>query len=283
MAGDANDPAYVHVRDEPHLASAKDFTEVLWQKCASYSDPHARSDARNHFLQRFWEMYLTCTFLERGLNPVRVGSEGPEFFVMINNTRVWIEAITPEAGSGDDKVPDIVHGDAYSVPTEKILLRFTHALVEKNKKYKAAVSKGIIHKDEPIILAINSRAIPHSPHEAELPYFIKAFLPIGNLQIPIDTRTMKAGEASYRYSGSLSKMNGSSVSTTSFLNSEFAHFSAVIHSGVDCANHPEYLGADFSVLHNPTSLFRIPEHIFSWCKQFKYEEDVNKELSITLI
>lgn len=281
MAGDAKDLAYVNVRDEPNLAYAKEFTETLWQQYASYADPHARSDARNHFLQRFWEMYLTCTFLERGLKPERVGSEGPEFFVVINNTRVWIEAIAPEAGNGDDRVPDIVLGEAYTVPTEKILLRFTHALAEKNKKYKSAVAKGIVRKDEPIILAINSRGIPHPPYGAEMPYYIKALLPIGNLQIPINTRTMKAGEPSYQYRESLSKTNGSPVSTASFLNSDLAHFSAVIHSVVDCANRPSSLGADFSILHNPSSSFCIPEGVFSWCQQFKFEEDAILEIPKT--
>jgi hypothetical protein len=89
---------------------------------------------------------------------------------------------------------------------------------------------------------------------------------------------MQAGEPSYQYRDSLSKTSGRSVSTASFLNSDWAHFSAVIHSGVDCANHPASLGAEFSMLHNPTSSFCIPEDIFSWCQQFKFNENFIHEI-----
>lgn len=279
LPGSAMDPSYLNVRDQSHLAFAKTFTETLWQTYAPYSDPHFRSDARNHFLQRFWEMYITCALLERGIKIERVGHEGPEYYIVVENKRVWIEAIAPEAGIGDNKVPDIKLGEAYPVPTENILMRFTNALVEKNRKYKVAVSKGIIAPDEPIILAINSRAIPHAPFGAELPYYVKALLPIGNLQISINTRTLESSEPSYQYRNLVLKANGSPVATTSFLNPAFSHFTAVIHSGVDCANRPSLLGADFSVLHNPTSSFQLPAQLFSWCQQFKFENSALYETS----
>ena len=270
--GDAKDQAYVNVRDELRLAHAKSFTEALWQKSAPYLDPDKRRKAKDQFLQNFWEMYLTCTLLEQGFEPKRVGGEGPEYYVEVNNRRVWIEAMAPEAGTHDDRVPEITYGEACPVPTEQILLRFTSALDTKNRQYKRALEKGIVKQDEPIILAINSRAIPHAPYGAELPYFLKAFLPIGNLQTPINPESMECIEASYQYKDNILKANGSPVHTNSFLNLDFAHFTAVIHSGVDCVNHPASLGADFSVLHNPKSTFQLPEQLFSWCRQFSFKD-----------
>lgn len=266
-SGEAKDPYYKCLRDQANLTESREFIESLWQKYAKYADPHFLIEAKRQFHPRFWEMYLTCTLLERGFKIQRFGHEGPEYFFMIENRRIWVEAIAPEAGNGDDKVPDIPEGISYS-PAEKIFMRYTHALNEKYNTYKKALCKGIIKPEDYIILAINSGAIPGASFSIDLPYYVKALLPIGNLQISVDLKTLDSSEPSYQYRDKIIKTNGSSVATTSFLNPDFSTFIAVIHSSVDCVNRPEILGDDFSVLHNPLSKWKLKFDQFFWCQQF---------------
>lgn len=282
LSGGATDPAYVHVRDEEHLRDAKAFTELLWATYRPLADPHFLTDARNHFLQRFWEMYLACALVHRGFEVKRVGHEGPEFYFHCEGRRIWVEAIAPGPGDGPDRVPEIQLGEAYTVPTEKILMRFTSALLAKRKQYEAAIDKGIIKEGEQILLAINSRGIPHAPYGAEMPYFVKAYLPFGALTYVADTKTRKLTDRFHQYRPQVEKANSSPVATTSFLNPEFAPFTAALHSGVDCANRPSELGKDFVVLHNPSATHSLPKNLFSWCRQLEFcDEKLNEVTSHT--
>ncbi|MGB8600179.1 MAG: hypothetical protein WCE88_11915, partial [Burkholderiales bacterium] len=185
--GPSKDMGYVNARDRADCSKYRKFVEQLWARYQPLADTHFRDDARNHFLQRFWEMYLAVVLMERGHQLQRGGDEGPEFFSMIGSKRVWFEAIAPNGGTGSDKVPnDNVYSEVYSVPTEKILLRFTNALSEKREKYKTALDKRIISSEDFYILAVNSRGIPNGWDGNRLPYYLQAFLPIGPLTLEID-------------------------------------------------------------------------------------------------
>ena len=272
-SGEAKDPDYKCLRDHANLTEAREFIESLWQKYAEYADPHFLNESKILFHPRFWEMYLTCTLLERGFKIQRVGHEGPEYFFMVENRRIWVEAIAPTAGVGDDKVPDTPHEGISRPHTQKILMRYTNALNEKYNKYKTALRKGIIQPEDYIILAINSRKIPGASYSIDLPFYVKALLPIGNLQISVDLKTLDSSEPSYQYRDKITKTNGSSVATRSFLNPDFSPFIAVIHSSVDCVNRPEILGDDFSVLHNPLSKYKLMLDQFFWCQQFSSNDN----------
>jgi hypothetical protein len=276
LEGLSKDAGYVNVRDSKSemCVKARAFTELLWESYHPFADPNFQTDAKNHFLQRFWEMYLHCAFEENGLKPQRVGSEGPEFFFMHSGKKIWVEAIAPGPGTGDDAVPENPgDGQVRVMPTEKILLRFTQALRDKFVKYQKDRSKGIISPNDYVLLCINSRGIPDAPYGAELPYFIKAFLPLGNAQISINLKSGLASSAGHEYRNVIRKKIGSPVSTDSFLSPETSAFIGILHSSVDCANRPERLGRDFSVLHNPMSLEPFDEALFGWCEQFRVADD----------
>jgi hypothetical protein len=283
IPGDCQDPAYKNVRDNlltvnellyPGRPKPRLFVESLWDRYRYLADPHFREDARNHFLGRFWEMYLAVTFLERGFHLIKVGDKGPEFYFLHNGRKVWVEAVAPGPGDGVDRVPEIEYGKVYKVPTEKILLRFTNSLDEKRIKYKEALEKGIINFDDLYILAINSRGIPHGPFGNTMPFFVQAFLPFGNLAMDIDTKTGKAVETYYQYRPNVVKASGAAIPTTAFLSPEFSFVSAVIHSAVDCVNRPDILGEDFMILHNPTASGSrsLDSSIFYWCEQLFYRD-----------
>lgn len=77
----------------------------------------------------------------------------------------------------------------------------------------------------------------------------------------------------------LGKKSGATVSTMSFLHDSATFCSAALHSGVDCANHPEELGGDFSILFNPRAAVPLDERDFAWCERFAVKDDerVRKE------
>ena len=154
------------------------------------------------------------------------------------------------------------------MPTEKILLRYTHALVEKTNRYKDALKKEIIRPDDAYILAVNCRAIPHAPYGNTMTYYIQAYLPFGPYAVSIDTNTGDIVESFYQYREAISKLNSANIPTTAFLDTEFGCVSAIINSAVDCVNRPNDLGGDFTLLHNPKASQRIDDSILDWCKQY---------------
>ncbi|EYC52912.1 hypothetical protein AZ34_12725 [Hylemonella gracilis str. Niagara R] len=273
LSGDATDPAYINVRDSPNLVEAKAFVESLWLRYQAIADTNHLSDARNHFLQRFWEMYLACTLIERGIEVHRVGDAGPEFYFLEQGRRVWVEAVAPTAGEGADQVPDIVPGEAFMVPSEKVVLRFTNAYRTKSLKFHDDVKKGRVNEDDLILLAINSRGVPHGPFGGDMPFFLKAFLPFGNLTLEIDRRTRRVVDRYHKHRPVIMKKNQSSVGTAGFLDPESGPFVGVLHSAVDCANQPLKLGDDFHLLHNPSASWGLPIERFEWCTQYEYAEN----------
>ena len=281
IPGDCQDRAYRNVRDNllttnellyPGQPEPRLFIESLWDRYRDLADTHFREDARNHFLERFWEMYLAVTLRERGFQLTRVGDEGPEFYFLHNGRKVWVEAVAPRPGEGVDRVPEICYGKVQEVPTEKIPLRFTNVLGEKRKKYIKVLQEKIIEPNDLYLLAINSRGIPHAPYGNTMPFFVQAFLPFGNLACDVDTKTGKIVETFYQYRENVVKTSGAAVSTTAFLNPEFSFVSAVLHSAVDCVNHPDILGDDFSILHNPTASRPLDGSAFNWCEQILYQD-----------
>ena len=264
VLGDCQDPGYRNVRDLPHYREARDFTESLWRRYRGYEDEHFLQEAKDHFLERFWEMYLAVAFLERGFELSRAGNAGPEFCFTSGNRKIWVEAVAPGPGEGNDRVPELQMGPevASKVPTEKILLRYTNAIVEKRKQYVAALERGTLDESDAYVLAINSRRISHAPFGNTLPFFVQALLPFGPPTILIDRKTGEFGERFYQLRESVTKAKGSAVSTASFLDPQFAFVSAVLHSSVDCANRPSRLGGEFIILHNPSASRSLDRSVF---------------------
>ena len=268
IQGEGSDLGYLNVRDKLHHEGTRKFVDSLWAKYEPLADSHFREDAKNHFLQRFWEMYVAVTFMERGLKLFPSGGEGPEFYFELSQRRIFVEAIAPGPGTGPDQVPEPQYGVATDTPTEKIMLRFTHALVEKRKKYLEALRKDIVTCDDGYLLAINSRGIHHGARGNTMPYFVQAFLPFGPLAVAIDPKTGNIVDSYHQYRDTIPKQTGTNISTKAFLDPDFQFISAVLHSSVDCVNCPKELGADFSILHNPSAGHRIETSVFPWSRQY---------------
>ncbi len=270
MDGLCEDLGYVNTRDLPCAIEHKRFVEDLWCRFHHLADTHFREDARNHFSQRFWEMYLAVALLEHRFKLNHESDEGPEFCASVRNSHIWFEAIAPGPGMGDDRVPPIDSDGGGEVPIENILLRFTNAFDEKRKKYAGALDKRIVSPEDHYVLAINSEGIWHAPDHPSIPYFVQALLGFGPPTALIDTKSFEVIDSFHQYQPEVTKLSGASVSTNIFLDQDASFCSAVLHSGADCANHPEHLGGDFSVLHNPSAQHPLDDAVFDWCKQYFY-------------
>jgi hypothetical protein len=108
LPGDADDPAYRNLRDEVSEPAriGRKFAEELWAQYFPYADAHYLTEIRRDFNARFWEMYLTCTFLQnahRYAFTVRCPKPGPDILLEFPDCRVWVEAVA--ATDGDRRNP----------------------------------------------------------------------------------------------------------------------------------------------------------------------------------
>lgn len=270
-------PTYRNARDLPCGQPCRELVEALWIRYQPSQDPNFLTDARHHFLQRFWEMYLFVTLEDLGMHPQKGQALGPDFYLDIEGRRYWIEAIAPDAGVGEDRVP-ATHYDppneiiARDVPKREILLRYTHALAAKRDKWLGWLAKGVVAPTDGYLVAINGRGC-NDFNDGVIPLFIEAFLPFGPLTLLINRNTGQAEDRYFQHSDTVHKQNQAPVSTAPLLDEGYAPISAVIHSLADCGNHPESLGGDFVLLHNPKASVTLPDSAFPWCLQQHFVED----------
>ncbi|VAV83840.1 hypothetical protein MNBD_DELTA01-1546, partial [hydrothermal vent metagenome] len=232
LSGNCEDDAYRNIRDIPRYERTRKFIEELWCEYRPYADRHFQIEAQSQFLQRFWEMYVCVTFRHHGFDVEKVSNEGPEFLVQIGDYRLWVEAIAPNQGDTEDRVPSLEFDTdvACKVPKDKVLLRYTSALFDKLKNYNKSCENGLIKAADGYILAINSRNIPHgsfnsvylSPYASQLPYFVQALLPFGNLAKLVDQKPSESTEGFYQHSDHVVKLNDEPISTQPFLEPEYA-------------------------------------------------------------
>jgi hypothetical protein len=248
----ASDPFYNEVRDNPSRKEAHDFVEELWQKYAHYAEPDFLEDAKRHFHEKSWEMYLACVFLNHGfqLNKKRK-KKGPDICLLGQTKPIWVEAKAPGSGTGNDAVPEPELDILNDVPEEQILLRLTSAIVEKYKKYQKYLRKGIISKDDPYIIAINGGNIPRAGNEGDdVPHIVKAVLPFGNLFLKINQK----GEITvshYEYRDGIRKCSGTKIPTNIFEDKSYSRISAIMYSWVNVVDRPEQIGTEIIFIHNP--------------------------------
>lgn len=250
--GHAPDIAYRNLRDSKHCVEWKAFCERLWQRYAPYADPHFLHEIKIQFHQRFWEMYLAVTFLDRGYELHRHKRGGPEFGIDVNGKRYWFDAVAPTGGHGPDAVPQLEHGrlEASRVPQEQIILRITGSLAAKRAKWQQDIKQGRVSANDGFVIAINDRGIRWAWLGGEMPYVVKGLYGFGNLAVSFDRATMEIIESSHEHRPKIAKAAGTQISSQPFTAHECPEVSAVLYSSVDAANFPGVLGADFMILHN---------------------------------
>jgi type I restriction enzyme S subunit len=231
------------------MVAAKKLCVELWELYQPHADEHFIQEVRLDFCGRFWEMDLACFFLKQERN-MRCPKPGPD--IKIDN-RIWIEAISARQGVADNpnSVPDIISGEVSQVDGNLIKLRYTAAIAEKFKKYRTYLDNGIIEKDEPYIIALNSSQIPRSDLDDSIPRIAKTLLAIGDEFVTLDRETHKQIGSGHHYQQNISKKSGSEVSTNTFLDPKYAGISAVLYSNSDPFNRARKDGQGYLLIHNP--------------------------------
>ncbi len=274
--GTASDPVFEKLR-QGSAPNPRAFAERLWDIYQPNADSHFLSEIRREFSARFWEMYLYCALLERSTDlgyVVSCQKPGPDVLLESNYGRVWIEAVTPTNGEpgrdhslAEPLFPSIVVGGENGkpicptsskfaedgrIPEEMIVLRYTSAIRDKYVKYLGYLKNGIIDKNDAYVIAINKSRLAYQSAEAanDLPRFLKAVFPVGDLEVLLDKETRNIVGHRNRPRFSIPKGVNSSVSVQLFVSGRKRGISAILCSAANPSQYASPLGSDFDVAHN---------------------------------
>jgi hypothetical protein len=271
-----NDAFYKNIRDgnEEHHQMAREFVERMWLQYEPYAEPDFLKDATNDFHAKTWEMYLGCVFLKYGFNlHKKTKKEGPDLYLLWNNRSISVEATAPESGTGDNAVPEYKYNDVSDQPSDQIILRFASAIQEKFEKYKSYIGKCIINADDFYIIAINGGRIRYSLSAPTLPYIVLSVLPFGDLVFALDKQSGKLVDSFHQYRDAVKTVKGSPVPTDIFMNKDYAGISAVLYSYMNVINHPNSIGVEVHIVHNPLADNKLPHSIFPFGTEWWVENN----------
>ncbi|QIG49214.1 hypothetical protein G5V57_16710 [Nordella sp. HKS 07] len=261
--GDASDLGYVNVRkaDNEYTGPARAHCEWLWDHFERYADPEFLIEIRKNFDARYWEMYLTVYLISKG-HKVDCPKPGPDVGIEVDGRRVWFEATT--LTRGDDGKPDQVPpkpepGKAYTVPNEKMLLRYLNGISTKRAQHSSWVKNGFVKPEDALIVAINPRCLGYEHADTTPPRILQAAFAVGDPYFVLNRDTMKVVDAGYHVRNVIKKASEAEVTNGVFLQEQYAHLSGLLCSRVDCVNRPEKMGLDFQLAPNPHAKAPLPQ------------------------
>lgn len=257
----SRDWIYAAARDDPGAAA---YARDLFATSEPFLDDDRPEAAANDFHPVWWEMYLAAALLKLGvpLTPrerKRHRRGGPD--LQVDPTPIWVEAIAVSRGSGADAVPEIDFSLATQtmfVPDERLLLRISHAIETKCKKYLAYRKTGHVKEGEPFVVAVNGGFIPNARFDTEVPRIARVVFGIGELTVHVDRETLQVVREDFPPMLSVKKVNQEDVPLAFFARPEYAFLSAVIWGGRDPFNTPDVLGRDLTLVHNPKATAPLP-------------------------
>jgi hypothetical protein len=210
------------------------IADLVQSECADphYLDEFGSGDLAK-FAARMWEAMLYTRFKALGW---AVSSEdaGPDFRLETPKGPVQVEAVV--AGPGDPDGSGLPRewqerglGKATTVPTERMLLRWTNALSGKQKKHVKDVECGTADGSLPFVVAINSCLLGPDEHDISgVPFAAAAVLPFGPRVLTINVATNEVLDSQLEWRDAIANANQSPVPMDNFLNPDYACISAVI-------------------------------------------------------
>jgi hypothetical protein len=157
------DPYYIAIQSSKYHINVKNWIESMWLKYKQYAERGFDKKIRvnTQFHPFTWQLLLGSIFIDKQYKILKTKEKGPDLCVLIDNKKIWIEAVTTNKGESidQDKVGDFGKSDniydSFKIPVSRI----TNTIEEKyNKYYDEYLSKGIVRKicdmNEPFILAI---------------------------------------------------------------------------------------------------------------------------------
>ncbi len=244
------------------------YIETLWEKFEAYADTKFTSQIKVAFQSSYWEMSLTC-YLE---DSFIITSEdyGPDITIMQDvDAKIRIEAVSPNQGQGEDRVPDIIIGEGNEVPLDKICLRITSAFKEKKDQYERHLRREFIKVNEPYIIAINTAEIPYSCEAA----YLQTAYSLGSLWYNFHN-----DETGYNQQEYSIKENSARIGTDLLVNPDNKMISAILFSS-NYVGSSKSFEEDLILCHNPNAINSLPHGLIKVNKEYVCE--IN-ESSITI-
>lgn len=240
-------------RDQDHLKEQRIFIEQLWETYEPFADSHFKMEITKHFKDRFWEMYLGCSLINKGFK-IDSSDSGPDIQTLVKDKKVWIEAVTPSNGTGPDKVPEFPHNGTF--PEIELILRYSSVIWDKYKVLNRYLDDGIVQNDDSFIIALNSSKIDIAMSEGYYPYILKTLFPIGNPILTVNVEERIATDERASYKPDVPKKSGTRIPTLYFESSKYSEISGILYSHAS----PFYstMGSDYIFVHNPYAKNALP-------------------------
>ncbi len=270
--GDAQDEAYKNIclAERPRNQEIKKFCESLWSKFKTHADPHFLTQIRRHFYDRYWEMYLSTALIDWGYD-IQSKDKGPDVLIELNNTKIWIEAVTSSNGNSvknADVVPNIEYEVAQQVPEEQIILRLRSSIEDKLRAYHKYINESVLESNEPYIIALNGSKINFMSSDDDIPYILKAILPIGDYHYDFANDI-----AGISFRDEIIRKKGTGIPTDVYFNDNYRHISAILYSNTHAGHFDKEIGSDFMLIHNPNAINSLPIDIIKNGKVIKIDID----------
>lgn len=241
---------YARIRDFEKDLLVKSQIESFWERYEPYAPQNflvkIQSDGKFH--QRWWEMFLGVGFLNLNLNIETSQLEkGPDFKIDLTSQIIWIEAVAPNVGAGNDAVPELAYG-VHNLPENEFLLRLTNSLNSKLDVFNDYSEKGLVADNDYCIIAISSCALNQygSLMNFSAPVLLKILAGTGNLVLSKHNNYVE-------YREKIQKKSGSIVETSLFNSEKYSKICAVLYSYSDPLNSPDKPETTLQLFLNPVN------------------------------
>lgn len=194
---------------------------------------------------------------------------GPDFLLMDNGRRVWIEVVCPQPGDIPADWLACVPGFG-SVPHNQILLRWTAAIKEKTEKLlgspdgqrKGYLQKGVVDPSDCYVIAVNGCRLRHGLASAlegitQYPYAVEAALALGPYSYSVDLQSNKIVREGYSERYLIPKSNASTVPASTFLDPRNSMVSAIWAVDFN-GTRARFSTEPSAVIHNPLAKNPVP-------------------------
>lgn len=276
---ECTDPTFETLRDSEQFEAERTFLEGLFQEYhPRFSDKNFVQELERQFHPRFWEMYLACVLRRHGhdLVPkkeVLTAQTGPDVCIRKKDRRVWLEAHAPGPGESDAAVPPEQYDDDefVPIPVEEIILRYTHSVHEKSRKYDEYITGRIIDKDDPFVVAINGGCIPFFHAElagAGVRLIVQATLGVGEDTIIYDPEKDRIVAKGLLHRDYVSKNKGDSDPEPISTVLNHPGVSGVLYSPVNACWAERNRGNEFIYVHNTNAKTPLDKGWLTFGREF---------------
>ena len=222
--------------------------ERYWTAFRPYADRNFVqefcTDNPEAYQQRYWELFLGAAMIGQGLRLRPNNGQGPDISFSMGERTVWVEAISPGPGTGNNRVPEMVFheegtalpADGQDVPARQTLLRYTAAIEEKVRKYRDYRRDEIVLPTDPFVIALDTSQLGIFGFHgiSTFPAVLEAVYPVGAMQVhfPLGGNN-RAVKTDLQHRPSVLNANAAEIVTTRFLDVAYEGVSGILCSSRD--------------------------------------------------